>query len=161
MGMFVTLSNNCCCTLKTESKSSVCWKKKKKSFFQASYHVWTLFEPCQCERRVPGPFAVQGDIGVDVDRFRLRLHQQDGTDWRRRNRHKGVVHPSDSRPQWKEVGLEWDERQVTHSERPPGCWRWSSPRHWKPDRRRARWKRSGRLWWWTRSPGHPVAPRPL
>lgn len=54
----------------------------------ASYHVWALFKPGECERRVSCPLAVEADVGVDIDCFRLRLHQQDRTDWRQRERER-------------------------------------------------------------------------
>lgn len=44
------------------------------------YHVGTFLEPSESERRVPGPFAVEGDVRVDVHRFGLGLHQENGTD---------------------------------------------------------------------------------
>lgn len=50
----------------------------------------------------------------------------------------------------------------THSARPPGYWRWCFPQRWKPDRKRARWRRSDLPWWQTNSPWlHPAGLRLL
>lgn len=62
--------------------------KKKKKKICASHHVGAFLEPGERERRVSSPFTVQGDVRVDVDCFGLRLHQQDGTDWRESRKHK-------------------------------------------------------------------------
>lgn len=166
--------------------SAITWK----CVLLASYHVWTLFEPGECKWRVSSPFAVEADVRVNINCFWLRLHQQDWTDWRKKERestllclssnavglrgrlcsekkknkkhNNGVFHPSDSILWWVKWAtsdwIRWDEYYVTHSEHPPGCWRWSFQQRWKPDRRRARWRRSGQPWWWKHSPWHPAAP---
>lgn len=75
--------NGCFCKHGEDCENSVNTRTEEKC---ASYHVRALFEPGECERRVSSPFAVEGDIRVNIYRLWLRLHQQNWADWRQRNR---------------------------------------------------------------------------
>lgn len=122
-----------------------------------SHHAGTFLSPCEREWRVPRPFAVQSDVGVHIHREWFGLHYQYWADW------KEIIHitintvtiPTHSvshKSHTAEGSL-----HVTHSARPPGCWRWCFPRRWTPDTTPARWRRSDPPWWRTRSHGPPPA----